>query len=254
MGADPMALAIGMRSAVVAPEQPLQVFSVRKSPKSHGQLKLVEGNFSAGNHVAVLDDVVTRGESTLKAIDAVEQSGGHVDLVAMLVDREEGGRQKDHRARLPDGVGLWQKRGAGLEIVVTGATGFLGTALCGRLEREGHEVLRLNSKNCDLTRAESLEAFSQTAFDRIYHLAAWTQAGDFCLRHPGEQWLINQRINTHVLGCAGAAAAGQADCHGHELRLRPGGRTGRGELPDRPADREPVHLRHDQADALRRER
>ncbi len=94
MGADPMALAIGMRSAVVAPEQPLQVFSVRKSPKSHGQLKLVEGNFSAGNHVAVLDDVVTRGESTLKAIDAVEQSGGHVDLVAMLVDREEGGRQK----------------------------------------------------------------------------------------------------------------------------------------------------------------
>ena len=44
--------------------------------------------------MAVLDDVVTRGESTLKAIEAVEQSGGHVDLVAMLVDREEGGRQK----------------------------------------------------------------------------------------------------------------------------------------------------------------
>jgi GDP-L-fucose synthase len=86
-----------------------------------------------------------------------------------------------------------------LRIVVTGATGFLGTALCARLEREGHEVLRLNSRNCDLTRAESLEAFNPTAFDRIYHLAAWTQAGDFCLRHPGEQWLINQRINTHVL-------------------------------------------------------
>jgi orotate phosphoribosyltransferase len=94
MGADPMALAIGMRSAQAAPEQPLEVFSVRKSPKSHGQLKLIEGNFRAGNHVAVLDDVVTRGESTLKAIEAVEQSGGVVDLVAMLVDREEGGRQK----------------------------------------------------------------------------------------------------------------------------------------------------------------
>ena len=36
-------------------------------------------------------------------------------------------------------------------------------------------------------------------YDRIYHLAAWTQAGDFCLRHPGEQWLINQRLNTNVL-------------------------------------------------------
>jgi GDP-L-fucose synthase len=33
----------------------------------------------------------------------------------------------------------------------------------------------------------------------IYHLAAWTQAGDFCLYHPGEQWIINQRINTNVL-------------------------------------------------------
>jgi orotate phosphoribosyltransferase len=94
MGADPLALAVGMRSVLSATGQPLQVFSVRKTPKAHGQLKLIEGNFRAGNHVAVLEDVVTRGESTLKAIDAVEQSGGHVELVAMLVDREEGGRQK----------------------------------------------------------------------------------------------------------------------------------------------------------------
>jgi orotate phosphoribosyltransferase len=55
---------------------------------------LIEGNFRAGNHVAVLEDVVTRGESTLKAIDAVEQAGGFVELVATLVDREEGGRQR----------------------------------------------------------------------------------------------------------------------------------------------------------------
>ena len=86
-----------------------------------------------------------------------------------------------------------------MKILVTGASGFLGTALCARLEREGHQVLRLNSRNCDLTRSESLEAFNETAYERIYHLAAWTQAGDFCLRHPGEQWVINQRINTHVL-------------------------------------------------------
>jgi len=86
-----------------------------------------------------------------------------------------------------------------MNILVTGATGFLGTALCAALEREGHRLVRLNSKNCDLTRPEALEAFNEPACERIYHLAAWTQAGDFCLRHPGEQWLINQRINTHVL-------------------------------------------------------
>ena len=86
-----------------------------------------------------------------------------------------------------------------MKILVTGATGFLGTALCGRLEQQGHQLVRLNSGNCDLRHASSLEAFSSVSYDQIYHLAAWTQAGDFCLTHPGEQWIINQQINTHVL-------------------------------------------------------
>jgi GDP-L-fucose synthase len=46
--------------------------------------------------------------------------------------------------------------------------------------------------------AESLHRFREP-YDQIWHLAAWTQAGDFCLHHPGEQWIINQRINTNVL-------------------------------------------------------
>jgi orotate phosphoribosyltransferase len=94
MGADPLALAVGMQSVRSEHGPKLQVFSVRKSTKAHGQHKLIEGNFHAGDHVIVLDDVVTRGESTLKAIDAIEQAQGHVDFVAVLVDREEGGRQK----------------------------------------------------------------------------------------------------------------------------------------------------------------
>ena len=94
MGADPLALAIGIQSIRSKHGPHFQVFSVRKSPKVHGQHKLIEGNFSPGDHVVVIDDVVTRGESTLKAIDVVEQSGGHVEFVAVLVDREEGGRDK----------------------------------------------------------------------------------------------------------------------------------------------------------------
>jgi GDP-L-fucose synthase len=74
----------------------------------------------------------------------------------------------------------------------------MGTALCRRLEAAGHAVTGLNSKNCDL-RGAGLDAFSGVKYDRVYHLAAWTQAGDFCLRHPGEQWIINQQINTNVL-------------------------------------------------------
>lgn len=86
-----------------------------------------------------------------------------------------------------------------MKILVTGATGFLGAALTARLEGEGHRVVRLGSRNCDLTKAESLSAFSDVKYDQIYHLAAWTQAGDFCLYHPGEQWIKNQQINTNVL-------------------------------------------------------
>src|SRR6185436_13243299 len=41
--------------------------------------------------------------------------------------------------------------------------------------------------------------FNGESYDRIYHLAAWTQAGDFALKHAAEQWVINQKINTNVL-------------------------------------------------------
>lgn len=86
-----------------------------------------------------------------------------------------------------------------MKTLVTGATGFLGTSLCSQLEKEGHEVVRLSSKNCDLTSQDSLLKFNDKSYDNIFHLAAWTQAGDFCLYHPGEQWIINQQINANVL-------------------------------------------------------
>ncbi len=86
-----------------------------------------------------------------------------------------------------------------MNIIVTGATGFLGKALCARLEKSDHNVVKLNSKNCDLTHTDSLTRFNDKKIDLIFHLAAWTQAGDFCLTHQGEQWIINQQINTNVL-------------------------------------------------------
>ncbi len=86
-----------------------------------------------------------------------------------------------------------------MEILVTGATGFLGKSLCSHFESQGHRVVRLGSRDCDLVEREPLERFSDRRYDQIYHLAAWTQAGDFCLHHPGEQWLFNQQINTNVL-------------------------------------------------------
>ncbi len=93
MGADPIALSIGIAALHRDPSAALQTFTVRKTPKSHGRHKLIEGNFSSGDSVVVVDDVITTGGSTLKAIAAVEASGGKVAFVLVLVDREEGGRQ-----------------------------------------------------------------------------------------------------------------------------------------------------------------
>lgn len=94
MGADPIALATGMHSFQENPSSPLRPFVVRKAPKSHGQTRLIEGNFHAGDKVVVIDDVVTKGDSTIAAIDAVRREGGEVAFVAVLVDRQQGGRDK----------------------------------------------------------------------------------------------------------------------------------------------------------------
>lgn len=91
LGADPIVGAIAAVSA--ATERPLSAFIVRKEPKKHGQRKMIEGPFKPGWKVAVVDDVVTTGGSTLKACKAVEEEGGEVILTLALVDRLEGGRE-----------------------------------------------------------------------------------------------------------------------------------------------------------------
>lgn len=94
MGADPIALAVGMASSAANPgvPAPLKVFCVRKSPKAHGRNRLIEGRFESGHSVVVVDDVITTGGSTLQAIDAIESEGGKVAFALVLVDRQEGGR------------------------------------------------------------------------------------------------------------------------------------------------------------------
>ncbi len=93
MGADPVALAIAMASAKEGGEGgPIHAFSVRKSPKSHGRARLIEGNFTEGASVVVVDDVITTGGSTIQAIEAIQAEGGKVAFVIALVDRQEGGK------------------------------------------------------------------------------------------------------------------------------------------------------------------
>jgi orotate phosphoribosyltransferase len=53
----------------------------------------VEGNVEFGEKVAILDDVITTGGSTITAIERAREVGLDVDRVIVLIDREEGGRE-----------------------------------------------------------------------------------------------------------------------------------------------------------------
>jgi uridine monophosphate synthetase len=65
----------------------------RKETKAHGTRRAVEGKFQKGERVAVLDDVITTGNSKLEAIAPLEELGLLVEDVIVLIDREQGGRE-----------------------------------------------------------------------------------------------------------------------------------------------------------------
>jgi orotate phosphoribosyltransferase len=92
MGADPIASAVSLTSYLQG--APLPAFYVRKEPKGHGTNQWLEGKKSLpqGARVAVVEDVVTTGASTIKAVERVRSEGFLVGGVVALVDRDEGGR------------------------------------------------------------------------------------------------------------------------------------------------------------------
>lgn len=91
MGADPIASAVGLVSFLEG--QPIKPFSVRKEPKRHGRRRWIEGSFDKGDNAIVVEDVITTGDSTIKAIRAIEEEGGNIIKVICIVDRCQGGRE-----------------------------------------------------------------------------------------------------------------------------------------------------------------
>ena len=92
LGSVPISSAVSLISQLEG--KPLKEFIVRKEEKDHGIPAKMEGEFSIGERVVVVDDVITTGGSTIKAIETVEKLGLIVAKVVVLVDREEmNGRQ-----------------------------------------------------------------------------------------------------------------------------------------------------------------
>ena len=92
VGAVPLIAAV-LAAAERVGAQPLLGFFVRAARKEHGLGRQIEGAFEPGQTVALLEDTVTTGGSTLRALDAVEEAGGNVTRVICLVDRGEGAKE-----------------------------------------------------------------------------------------------------------------------------------------------------------------
>ena len=101
LGGCPLASAVSLVSFQKG--RPLTGFYVRKARKDHGTAKLVEGDKSLkpGTRIALLEDVVTTGGSSLKAVETLKAAGAVVVGIIALVDRLEGGADTIRAAGLP---------------------------------------------------------------------------------------------------------------------------------------------------------
>jgi orotate phosphoribosyltransferase len=93
MGADPIAC------AALAGGAPVKAFFVRKEVKDHGLARRIEGpDLEAGDRCMVVEDVVTTGGSTIRALEAVRAEGHDVCGVLAICDRLAGGAEAIERA------------------------------------------------------------------------------------------------------------------------------------------------------------
>jgi orotate phosphoribosyltransferase len=93
MGADPIAC------AALAGGADVKAFFVRKEVKQHGLSRRIEGPLLAPEDRCMLvEDVVTTGGSTIRALEAVRSEGNHVCGVLAVCDRLAGGAEAIERA------------------------------------------------------------------------------------------------------------------------------------------------------------
>jgi len=91
LGADPLVAGVMLYAAEQG--QTLEGFLVRRNTKDHGMRGQVEGNLAGHRRIAILDDVITSGESALIAAEAAESYKAEVVRVMAVVDRAHGATQ-----------------------------------------------------------------------------------------------------------------------------------------------------------------
>jgi len=93
LGGDPLVSSTSLTSYIAG--SPIPALIIRKELKGHGTEAWIEGlkNVKPGARVAILEDVITTGGSTLRACQKAKEAGLDVVKVIALVERQEGGRE-----------------------------------------------------------------------------------------------------------------------------------------------------------------
>lgn len=101
LGGCPLASAVSLVSHQKGRDLP--ALYVRKERKDHGSAKLVEGDKALfdGIRVVLLEDVITTGGSSLRAVKSLQAVGAKVVGILAIVDRQEGGADTIREAGLP---------------------------------------------------------------------------------------------------------------------------------------------------------
>lgn len=100
LGADPIVTAASVVAAYEG--RSLTALIIRKEAKGHGTQAYIEGpTLPPGAAITVLEDVVTTGQSAMKAVARLQEAGYTVNGVIALVDREQGGAELYQQAGLP---------------------------------------------------------------------------------------------------------------------------------------------------------
>ena len=99
LGADPLVCGVSLVSALDG--RLVNALIIRKEPKGHGTASQIEGQLPVkGSKITVLEDVVTTGGSSIKAVNVLRDQGYIVDRVVSIVDRQEGGKDAMIEANL----------------------------------------------------------------------------------------------------------------------------------------------------------
>jgi orotate phosphoribosyltransferase len=101
LGADPLVMAVSLGAFSQGLIIPATM--IRKEPKKHGTSRFIEGveNFKPGAKFLIMEDVVTTGASSLKAIQILRDEGFNPQSVLTIVDREAGGAEAFAQAGVP---------------------------------------------------------------------------------------------------------------------------------------------------------